>query len=272
MRGSKPSEEPISRSRLAEQLETLGVERGGVLLVHTSYREVRPVEGGPEGLIEALRDVLGADGTLVTPSWPASGDEPFHPDVSAVAPDLGVVPDLFWRLPGVQRSTHPAAFAAAGPRADFLLQDDLPLPPHVPASPVGRVHELDGQILLLGVNHDANTTIHLAECMAEVPYGLPKHCTVFRDGHFVRIEYRENDHCCARFRLVDDWLRREGFQSQGPVGHAVGRLVRSQDVTRVVVCELSRDPLLFLHREGVGCGECDEARRSCRAPWGGPFA
>src|SRR5688572_10855896 len=43
------------------------------LLVHTSFRAVRPIEGGPLGLIEALRAALGSDGTLVLPSWTGNG-------------------------------------------------------------------------------------------------------------------------------------------------------------------------------------------------------
>lgn len=45
----------IQVSEVTDQLRTLGVRPGGVLLVHTSFRAVRPVEGGPHGLIEALR-------------------------------------------------------------------------------------------------------------------------------------------------------------------------------------------------------------------------
>jgi len=43
---------------LADQLHALGVERSGVLLAHISFRTVRPVEGGPLGLIEAMRTAL----------------------------------------------------------------------------------------------------------------------------------------------------------------------------------------------------------------------
>jgi aminoglycoside N3'-acetyltransferase len=38
-------------SGIAEHLRALGVRQGGVLLVHTSFRAARPVEGGPVGLI-----------------------------------------------------------------------------------------------------------------------------------------------------------------------------------------------------------------------------
>ena len=63
---------------VTEQLRALGVRPGGVLLVHASYRAVRPVEGGPVGLIHALRAALGRDGTLVMPTM-TDGERPFDP-------------------------------------------------------------------------------------------------------------------------------------------------------------------------------------------------
>jgi aminoglycoside N3'-acetyltransferase len=253
------SRPPVDRGTVVAQLRALGVEPEGVLLVHTSFRAVRPVEGGPAGLIDALRAALGRGGTLVMPAWSDEDESPFDPTQSRVAPDLGIVAGTFRRMPGVRRSDHPFAFAALGPAAGTVLADPLPLPPHIPASPVGRVHELNGQVLLLGVNHDADTTLHLAEVLADVPYGIPKHCTVLRDGRPVRLEYAENDHCCERFTLVDEWLRTAGAQREGPVGYAHARLARSRDIVRVARAQLARDPLLFLHAPGV-CAECDEAR------------
>lgn len=181
MEGQTPPRE-LSRADVAGQLRALGVEPGGVLLVHSSFRAVRPVEGGPLGLIEALRDALGHDGTLVMPSWTGDDDEPFDPATTPASADLGVVPDTFWRLPGVARSDHPFASAAAGPQAERITAGPLPIPPHTPDSPVGRVYELNGQVLLLGVGHDSDTTLHLAELQAGVPYRVPKHCTILQDG------------------------------------------------------------------------------------------
>ena len=107
----------LSRSNVAAQLRVLGVMPGGVLVAHTSFRAVRPVEGGPQGVIEALRAVLGPDGTLVMPSWADDDDAPFDPATAPASQDLGVVADTFWRLPGVLRTSYPFAFAAAGPQA-----------------------------------------------------------------------------------------------------------------------------------------------------------
>jgi aminoglycoside 3-N-acetyltransferase len=260
----KPGITELSRAEVADQLRALGVQDGGVLLVHTSFRATRPVQGGPVGLIEALRDALGPDGTLVMPSWSGDDDDPFDPITTPAEPSLGVVADRFWRLPGVLRSDHFHAFAAAGPEAARITSGPLPLPPHIPESPVGRVHDLDGQVLLLGVGHDADTTLHLAELLAYVPYRVPTYCTVLEDGHPVRVDYEENDHCCERFAFADEWLRARGLQSDGRVGHAHARLARARDIVEVALEHLARDPLLFLHPPGAGCEECDRARKSVK--------
>ena len=254
----------FSRNEVAGQLRSLGVRTGGVLLVHTSFRAVRPIEDGPPGLIGALRDALGPEGTLVMPSWTGDDEAPFDAATTPAAADLGATADLFWRQPGVIRSDHLQAFAAIGPRAEAIVKTPLPLPPHVPDSPVGRVHDLDGQVLLLGVGHEADTSLHLAELIARVPYGIPRHCMVTHDGRRVRIDYVENDHCCQRFALADDWLRGKGLQAEGPVGHGTARLARARDIVGLAVEAIGREPMVFLHDPGEGCAECDEARRGIR--------
>jgi aminoglycoside N3'-acetyltransferase len=252
----------FGRTEVADQLRALGVRAGGVLLVHTSFRALRPIEDGPLGLIASLQDALGPDGTLVMPSWTGDDELPFDPATTPAAGDLGATADLFWRQPGVMRSDHPQAFAAIGPRAEEVVKTPLPLPPHVPDSPVGRVHGLAGQVLLLGVGHEADTSLHLAELIAEVPYGVPRHCMVLQDGKRVRIDYLENDHCCRRFALADDWLRARGLQFEGPVGHGTARLARARDIVDLAVDAMHREPTIFLHGSGEGCADCDEVRRS----------
>ncbi|MBB29410.1 MAG: hypothetical protein CME25_10980 [Gemmatimonadetes bacterium] len=37
-------------------------------------------------------------------------------------------------------------------------------------SSIGKVYRMDGKFLLLGVDHDANTTSHLGERLGQVPY------------------------------------------------------------------------------------------------------
>ena len=245
---------------VTEQLLALGVKPGGVLVVHTSFSKVGPIEDGPHGLIAALRDALGPAGTLVMPSMSDDDDYPFDRGRTPCA-GMGVVAERFWKLPGVLRSDSPHAFAAIGPRAAEITADHPIEVPHGPDSPVGRVHGLDGQVLLLGVGHDADTTVHLAETIAGVRYGLPKYAMVLRAGLPTRCEYREIDHCCQNFNLMDPWLEAEGLQRRGIVGHAEARLARSRDIVEVAVRRLRANETAFLHPPGVDA-ECDAARAS----------
>jgi len=250
----------ISLQELNVQLVDLGVRRGGVLLVHTSFSRVGPVEGGPQGLIDALQAAVGPAGTLVMPSMSDDDDHPFDRETSACL-GMGVVANSFRMLPGVLRSNSPHAFAAAGPHA-VAISADHPLDvPHGLNSPVGRVYELDGQVLLLGVGHDADTTIHLAETMAGVRYRRPKYAIVLDGGQTSRVDYSEIDHCCENFNLVDQWLDAGRRQRRGIVGHGEARLVRSRDIVEVVLDRLRENETVFLHPPGVDA-ECDEARAS----------
>lgn len=257
------NKQPLTQSQLQAQLRDLGVKEGGLLVVHCAFSQVRPVVGGPLGLIEALTDVLGDTGTLVMPSMTDYDDPPFDPQQTPCM-DMGIVAHTFWQLPDVQRSDSPHAFAARGPLAESITAPHPVDLPHGLDSPVGRVYEQSGQILLLGVGHDANTTIHLAESLGGVRYRRPTFALV-RDGQrIVRVEFGEIDHCCQNFNLVDGWLDEHHLQRHGRVGYAAARLMLATDVVQVVTTQIAVNETVFLHPYGVD-EECDEARASIGA-------
>jgi aminoglycoside N3'-acetyltransferase len=253
-------------AELAGQLRGLGARAGGVLLVHTSFSRVGPVEGGPAGLIDALQQAVGSQGTVAMPTFTDDDDTPFDP-ARTPCHGMGVVADTFWRRPGVLRADSPHAFAAAGPAAPAIVAPQPVDVPHGPRSPVGYAHDLDAQVLLLGVGHDADTTVHLAENLAGVRYRRPAHATVLEHGRPRRYDYGEVDHCCARFALLDAWLGARGLQARGRVGNGDARLARSRDIVAVALERLRRDEAVFLHPPGVDA-ECDEARASLAAARG----
>ena len=213
-------------------------------------------------MIEALRAALGPGGTLVMPSM-ASDDDHVFDRRTTPCPDMGVVAETFWRQPDVLRSDSPHAFAAAGPLAARITAPHPVDPPHGLDSPVGRVYKLGGQVLLLGVGHHGNTTIHLAENLAQVRYRRKSYVTVLRNGKPMRFDYREIDCCCEKFALAEGWLDDCGAQRRGVVGHGEARLSRSRDVVRVVLERLRADETVFLHPPGTDA-DCDEAQESMR--------
>ncbi len=185
--------EPRTRPGLAADLRALGVRAGSVLLVHSSLSALGWVCGGPVAVIQALLDALGPDGTLVVPAHSGGNSDPAnwqHPPVPrswwqvirdttpaydpAVTPtrSVGVIPELARTWPGALRSNHPAtSFAAIGPAAAEIVRDHRLDEGFGEESPLGRIYALGGDVLLLGVGHDSNSSMHLAE--ARVP-GSPQ--------------------------------------------------------------------------------------------------
>lgn len=252
---------PIPKNELIAQLRRLGVSRGDVLLVHTSFRAVRPVEGGPEGLIAALKAAIGQEGTLVMPTM-TDGASIFDLASTPTA-EMGVVAELFWRMPQVGRSPHPgASFAACGPQAAMICAPHPLAPPHGLDSPVGRVYELDGKVLLLGVDHSEDTTLHLAEALARVPYSIEHPCVIEVDGQATTTLIAETDHCCMGFNQLNAWLDAINAQRHEHIGYAPAKLAASRTIIELACSRLRDDPLVFLCDPSVRCHECDLARAS----------
>ncbi|HEY3358253.1 MAG TPA: AAC(3) family N-acetyltransferase [Polyangia bacterium] len=279
-------------SSLAGDLDRLGVPRGGVLVVHSGYRALGPVEGGPATVAHALACAAGADGTVLAPAFttdlidPATWPVPpapaerarlmaamplFDPDVSPPH-KMGAIAQALWRLPGVRRSRHPVtSWVALGPRAEELLRDHDLEDPEGLGGPVGRAYQADAQVLLLGVAHDANTTIHLAESLLDMPhlYALPdRYPVATADG---RREWRpvtKTTKCSDGFVKLAPHLERASVVRHGRVGDAETLLVRSRDVVRAVTDLLARAPAALLC-DDAECVHCPTSRQVLRG-WAPP--
>lgn len=189
---------PVTRSRLVADLLGLGVDRGGVLMVHASMSRLGWVVGGSQTVVEALLEAVGPHGTLMAHAgwednpfhlaeWPESWQRayleempPFDPAKSEARREYGRLPERIRTWPGSWRSSHPlGSFVALGARARDITADQPPEDPYGRGSPLGKLVEADGQVLLLGAPLNTMTLIHHAEAMARtvdkrhVSYRLP---------------------------------------------------------------------------------------------------
>jgi aminoglycoside 3-N-acetyltransferase len=180
---------PATMDSLCEDLDRLGVCKGQVLLLHTSLSALGWVCGGAVAVILALEQVLGEQGTLVMPTHSGDLSEPsewknppvpadWWPIIRATMPPynvaltptrgMGAIAETFRKQAGVVRSRHPqVSFAARGACAVVVTEGhglDYGLGE---TSPLARIYDLDGWVLLLGVGHGYNTSLHLAEYRSE---------------------------------------------------------------------------------------------------------
>ena len=182
--------QPNTVATLTRDLRALGLAEGSVVIVHSSLSAIGWTAGGPQAVVEALLTAVGERGTIVMPthttqySDPAGWQAPavpeswieiirrerpaFHPALTPTR-GMGAVVECFRTHPRAKRSLHPLySFAAAGPLADEMTRQSLDdsMGEH---SPLAHLYARDALVLLLGVDHGNNTSLHLAEYRSGVP-------------------------------------------------------------------------------------------------------
>jgi aminoglycoside 3-N-acetyltransferase len=272
---------------LAAELRQLGVPQGQILIVHSGYRSLGMVEGGPATVARALVATVGASGTVLVPTFTTDLIDPYTWPVPpspaerqrimeqmpcfdpATSPPhkMGAVARALWQLPGTIRSLHPVtSWSAIGPAAEALTRDHSREDPEGIDGPVGRAFRAGATILLLGVTHDANTTIHLAESLLEMPHllTLPDRYPVRTpDGDREWRPVQKTTKCSDGFVKIEEHLERAGVIVRGQVGDAPSQLVRSRDIVRLAAELLARDPLALLC-DDPECVHCPASREALR--------
>jgi aminoglycoside 3-N-acetyltransferase len=259
----------ITKSRLVKDFIELGVRPGGLIMLHASVKAIGWVVGGPDVVLHALREVLGTEGTLMMyvgwedgtyemDYWPEAKRRayleecpPFDPATSRAVKGWSLLTEYLRTTPGACRSENPeASMAAIGARAGWLTADHPLNYGFGRGSPLEKLCEVGGEVLLLGSPMDAVTVLHYAEALADVPekrtvrYMQP----VLKGGKATWVEVEEFDSS----RGIKDWADGDYFTAiveaylasghgkTGLVGAARSHLFDARDLTTFGVAWIER--------------------------------
>ncbi len=251
---------PITVESLSEDLARLGVKPGMTLLVHSSLSSLGWVCGGSVAVVYALESSVGPSGTLVMPThsgelsdpknwsnppvpeswWQTIRDSmPAYDTVLTPTRGMGRIPETFRTQGGVIRSGHPqVSFAARGPKAHQIVSNH-PLEFGLgEGSPLSRIYDLAGWILLLGVDHNCNTSLHLAEHRTQAINrntnltGAP----LVENGMRQWCEFHELNLDSSDFTSIGEQFAKEpGLLKQGRTGHANALLMPQRELVDFAV-------------------------------------
>lgn len=251
--------------RVADELASLGLERGDRVVVHSSMRAVGADIGGPEAIVGALSAVVGPSGLVVMPTFTYDTGR-FDPRTTPGR--TGVIAETLRARPAAVRSLHPFySVAALGSGAAELCDGHELVAATAVGSPLDRLAESGGKVLLLGTGHTSNTTGHVGEFRADVGYldipfdpEWPTKAEIdLGDGRSLDVSYDRFPGCSRAFGTIEGRLRARGAVRDGGVGKALAQLVDGKAIVEETVALLRQDETALLCND-VGCYRCSRAR------------
>lgn len=250
---------PVTTTSLVRDLASMGIERGDTLIVHSSLRSLGWVVGGAAAVVDAFRDVVGPEGTITMPShsgdWsdPSNwgnppvprewwdqivGERPPFDPYSTPLRGMGAIPANLLMRRETLRSAHPLhSHMAMGSKAAFITERHPLDDSFGDSSPLGRLYTLDAKVVLIGVGHENNTALHLAEARASWPGKrlVEFRSTVATDGSPHIVTWNAFDPDSDDFGELGSELELAGLVRIGRMGEAVVRVAVMRQIVDAAV-------------------------------------
>ena len=272
---------PISHAEIIMGLQALDLEQESKVLVHVSLPALGDVDGGAQTVIESLMAVIG---TIVMPAftpqtlvWPPRGPANNGVDYAAIdyqqlnaaavffTPDLPVFPgvgdvaEAFRQQPFVQRSSHPAAsFTALGDEAEEIVATQTLEKPY---GPIEWLQHHRGDVLLIGVDHTQNTSLHFAEFLVGRKQFV-RWAIALEDGRAKAIELPHFPGCSNGFNAIEAEIK--NMTRVATIGVATARRVPLERLIPTAVGWIDEDPAALLCSDPA-CSRCNDVRSAGRA-------
>ena len=233
-------------------LRDLGIERGDLVLFHSSFKSLGPVAGGPDRVIDAFLEAVGSAGTVAVPALIHTHGIPRGDrfDPKTAASEVGVLTEFLRKREDAHRSINPThSVAAVGARAGELTRDhpragggDTPWGSGAfgRGSPWDKLYRWNAKIVLLGVNWDVCTLFHYAQARY-VEALQPDYARLIPFPYFT-------------MQRVGKRLEAEGHVTQGKVGEAEVRVCPASILVDRALAYLRESPLeLFADQNHPFC-------------------
>jgi len=243
---------PNTIATLETELRALGLKEGMVVLIHSSLSSLGWTSGGAVAVVEALMNVVTEKGTIVMPTHSGELSEPklwenppvpeswwqiiretmpaFDPSVTATR-GMGKIVECFRMHEDVLRSYHPqVSFAAWGKEAKSITENHQLAYGFGENSPLQRIYDLDGHVLLLGVGYGNNTSLHLSENHAKNRSVFQTGAPIIEAGERVWKEFEDFETNDDEFEEIGKVFETKSEVCIGKVGNATAKLMKQREL------------------------------------------
>jgi aminoglycoside 3-N-acetyltransferase len=246
----------LTCKNLFDGFRALGVKAGDTLLVHSSYKSLGDVDGGPKTVIAALEDALGVEGTLIMPTFNFDFNKGEPWDVRTTPSKMGALTEVVRLDLRAKRVFHPFySFAILGRHAEML--GSLRYKSAYERNSVfGKLRDLNGKIMVIGLSYNNSMTFfHHIEQMEGVDYRFLKQFTgevTDENGNTYTdtFEMLVRDIDKGVMTMVDPMgalMEQAGVIKSAKIGEADVKLMKANEVYEFTAREMKRDPHLLYY-------------------------
>lgn len=248
----------VTKQDIVNGLRELGLEAGDTVIVHSSLSSFGEVEGGAEAVVDAVLEVITDKGTLLVPTF---NYEPGVFDPATTPSVVGKITEAVRARPNAIRSKHPThSITGIGPLAETITEDHEKVHPFGRGSALWKAVQVGAKILQLGVTHTSNSTVHVAEEIANVGYlERQRHVGIKQPNGKVIHKWIRRPGCSQGFNVLDEPLFERGAIKEVMIGNCKARLMSARAVVDAAVEMLKADPTSLLCSR-PDCGVCAESR------------
>ncbi len=239
----------LTKQDLVEEFSSLGVSRGNTVMVHSSYKSLGGVEGGPQTVVDALLEVLGPFGTLMMPTFNFGFCRGEGFDARTTPSEMGILTELARTDSYATRVLHPVhSFAVLGGGHAWECRDIRNVSSYGPDSIFSRFLEWNGKILVIGVDWTNSVTLlHHVEEMEGCDYRFLKAFKgpytdldgITRDRWFCLLvyDYDKYPDIHTETEPFGEYAEQLGVVTVKQIGGATCRLMGARDIYRLAASE-----------------------------------
>lgn len=237
---------------IEDDLRTLGLSEGMTVIVHSSMKSIGWISGGENAVVQALMNIITEKGNIIMPTQSGDLSDPIYwqnppipeewiEEVKVTMPafnpktthtrGMGRIVENFRTHEQVYRSNHPTSSFAAWGKDAILITSTQPLEAEFGTdSPLQKIYGLDGYVLLLGVDHSNNTSLHLSEHLVGNRAIFSNGAPIIENGNRIWKEYEKYDYDSEEFERIGEDFEKEYSIQKGFAGNATCKLMKQKEL------------------------------------------
>jgi aminoglycoside 3-N-acetyltransferase len=236
---------------LVTGFKKIGLTNGDVVLVHSSFKSLGEVKGGPQKVVDALVSVVGEKGTVIFPNfnfdfsrygttWNIK-DTPSH---------MGIISEFARKDPRSLKVFHPIySFSIIGKHAEKLVKNKYK-GGYSKESVFNKLRILDGKIIHIDTIYKGSTFFHHVEEMVQVDYKFFKEFTGFvidknekKINDTFELYVRDLDRgIVTDVTKISKILEKKEIMKNGEIGDATVWYMKAEDVFQCTEDAIKKDP------------------------------